>query len=425
MTPDFSLEAEQAVLGALLADAEALNEIADLFRPELFHVPANREIAVEILALAAEQQPVDPVLVHHRLEARKAGVPAEIPLSLARSVGITANVRHYVEALESLWAKRETRRICAEAARSDRDVGGEEFVAWVAERLSAIETKRGRPAQKLASLMFQRLERLEDYQKHPEKLQVWRTGYAALDAMVGGFRPGHLFTLAARPGVGKSAFVVGIVENLALRGIPVGILQLEDYADSIADRSLMRLARIPSQLMRDGARWDQNLWGRASATLETVSDWPIFVDDQHGRTIHEITGAMRRMAREHGVKVFVLDNLAEVVIDRQDRSDERLDRALGRIAKQYRDTAAALGAAPLLVVHLNRDVDKRGDGRPRMSDLKNSGELEDASHVVAMLSRPPESDVLTVDLAKNRNGPPGQTDLHFDRDLMAVREREA
>lgn len=257
--------------------------------------------------------------------------------------------------------------------------------------------------------MFQRLERLEDYQKHPEKLQVWRTGYAALDAMVGGFRPGHLFTLAARPGVGKSAFVVGIVENLALRGIPVGILQLEDYADSIADRSLMRLARIPSQLMRDGARWDQNLWGRASATLETVSDWPIFVDDQHGRTIHEITGAMRRMAREHGVKVFVLDNLAEVVIDRQDRSDERLDRALGRIAKQYRDTAAALGAAPLLVVHLNRDVDKRGDGRPRMSDLKNSGELEDASHVVAMLSRPPESDVLTVDLAKNRNGPPGQT----------------
>jgi replicative DNA helicase len=177
--------------------------------------------------------------------------------------------------------------------------------------------------------------------------------------------------------------------------------------------------------MRDGAPWQKWQWTKAAQVVSERANWPIWVDDVHGRTIHDLVGSMRRMSREHGVKVFVLDNLSEVVVDGQDRGEERLDRALGRIAKTYRDAAHDLGAAPVLVVHLNRETTKRADGAPRLSDLKNSGEIEDASHVVALLSRDQGSDVLKVDVAKNRNGPVGQVELRWAGDQMRVEGRAA
>jgi replicative DNA helicase len=421
-TRDTSLEAEQAVLGAIMADPAALAEVGDLFRPELFTGP-HAEIAAEIRTLAMDGKPADPVLLAQRLKGR---VQPSTLFELQRAVGTTSGIRHYAEVLESLWARREARRIMAEALRSDRDESGEEFVGRIAEGLSAIETRRGKPARRLAEILMKRLERIEACQQDPSLVpDVWPTGFASLDALVGGFRPGHLFTFAARPGVGKTSILSAISDHLGSRGVPVGIFQLEDYADSVADRSLMRRARIPSTLMRDGARWDKGIWSRASAVVESRCDWPVFIDDTHGRTIHDIAGAMRRMHREHGIKVFMLDNLAEVVIDRQERSEERLDRALGRIAKQFRDTANALGAAPVLVVHLNRKIEERNGGQPRLSDLKNSGEIEDASHVVAMLSRVPESPEITIDIAKNRNGPGGEVVLRWDGQFMSVCEREA
>lgn len=424
---DTSLEAEQAVLGALMADLDSLGEVADLFRPEVFADHANAEIAREILSLAAEKLPADAVLIGHRLQARKAGVPVELPIALLRQIGTTGNVRHYAEVLDGLWAKREARRIMAEALRSGVDLPAEEFVGSVAQKLSAIETRRGKGSRQLARIMFDRLDRREAIQKDPSRLQVWPTGYGALDSVVGGFKPGELFTIAARPGVGKSAFVASVLRHLAVRGVPCGVFQLEDYADALADRTFMREGKIPSTFMRDTVAWGSSMWTRAQTALQAVEPWPIYVDDTHGRTIHDLVGAMRRMHREHGVKVFFLDNLAEVVIDAKDRGEERLDRALGRIAKTYRDAAGALGAAPVLVVHLNREFEKRGgDGKPRLSDLKNSGEIEDASHVVAMLSRPPESDVMSVFVPKNRNGPaPMDIDLMWHGDTMTVSEGSA
>ena len=417
---DVDEAAEQAVLGSLLTDEHALDEIADLFRPELFGVPAHAEVAAEVLALAAERKPLDPVLVADRLTARNAGVDRGFPLALAAAIGTTANVRHYAEALESAWARRAAKRAMLEALRESLDCTGEEYVARVAERLSAIETKRSRPAQRLGKLMLARLDRREEIAKNPALLQLWPTGYSALDALVGGFKPGELFTIAARPGVGKSAFVASVLRHLALRQVPVGVFQLEDYGDALADRTFMREGRIASTMLRDSVQWGTETWARAGKAVQAVADWPVYVDDQHGRTIHDLTAAMRRMHREHGVRVFFLDNVAEVVVDLRDR--ERKDEALGRIARQYRDAAKALGAAPVLVVHLNRDVEKRGDGRPRLSDLKNSGDIEDASHVVSLLWRPENSDKLLVDVAKNRAGPPGEIELLYVRELMEVRE---
>lgn len=425
MIRDSSFEAEQAVLAALLSDPEAWAAAAEVFHPALFAaVPVHAEIATEIRALALDNRPLDPVLICQRLDARRAEVDHATVYEFARAAGTAGNIGHYLDTLESLWAKREARKLAREVVTSDRDVSGEEFVGQFAERLSAIECRRSRPIRSLAEIAFARLERREEIQKRPELLQVWPTGYGVLDALTGGFRPGHLWTLAARPGVGKTAFVVSMLEHLAQRGVPVGMFVLEDYADAVADRTLMREGGIGSTFMRDTVSWGRETWSRASKAVEKVANWPVYVDDQHGRTIHDIAGTMRRMARDKGVKVFVLDNLSEVAIDRQDRGEERLDRALGRIAKVYRDAANAVGACPVLIVHLNREVEKR-QGQPRMSDLKNSGEIEDASHVVAMLSREKDSEVMTVDVVKNRNGPSGSVELAYDRQFMAVRNPRA
>ncbi len=425
MSRELAHTAEEAVLGALLIAPEVFDSVADLLRPELFIGPGHREIAVELVSLLSASKPVDPLLVTQGLAARKCEVSPEIVFGLARGVGVTGNVRAYVEALVDLWTRREARRVATGLLNSDVDRPGAELVSDFARQLSAIETRTGRPARKLAEVMFARLERREDFLKHPEKLnqEIWQTGFHALDRVVGGLRPGHMFTVAARPGVGKTSFVSAMTDHLASRGVPVGIFQLEDYADSAADRAIMRRMGISSALMRDGATWDRWHWDKAAVAVHEKADWPIFIDDTHQRTIGDVTGAMRRMVREHGIRVFILDNLAEVVVDAIDRRDERLDRALGRIAKTYRDAAHAVGACPVLVVHLNRDLEKASGRPPRMSDIKNSGELEDASHVVVLLSREKDSDLLTVDVAKNRNGPTSSIELTWEKNSMTVQNR--
>lgn len=422
-----SVEAEQAILGALLLDPACFDQVADLIRPELFATAEHRAVAGEMLELLRAGKPPDAVLVTQRLQDRKAQVPAELVFGLERGVGVAGNVRHYVETLHELWAGREARRIAIELLRTEGPVRGPELLARFAEQLSAVETRRGLPARRLSEVMVQRLDRREDLQKHPEKLAatILPTGLQALDAITGGFRVGHLVTIAARPGIGKTALVSAISDNLAARGVPTGIFVLEDYADAFADRALARRARLGSHLMRDGASWDRGHWDRASAAVHEQVDRPVYLDDAHGRTIEDITGAMRRMAREHGIRCFILDNLAEVLVDGPDRGEERLDRALGRISKSYRDAANAVGAAAVLLVHLNRDLEKSGGRPPRLSDIKNSGELEDASHQVWLLSRPEGNTTLVVDVAKNRNGPTGEVELAWSPTTMTVGNREA
>lgn len=425
MTQDVDLQAEQAVLGALLCGGCSWDDVADLYRADMFAAaPAHSLVAVELEALGRSNQAIDPVIITARLSAAKADVPPAFVFDLARGIGSGSNVRHYLGILESLWAKRAAKRVAAEMLHSTVDCSGQEFVGRFAERLSAIETRHGRPVRRLAQAMYERLERREAIQKDPSLLQAWKTGFSVLDAMTGGFKPGHLFTIGALPGVGKTAFMTSVLKTLARQKTPAGVFMLEDYEDALADRTIIREGKIHSTLMRDGTQWGKETWSRASSAVDAAADWPIYVDDQHGRTIHDIAGSMRRMARDHGVKVFFLDNIAEVVIDQQDRGEERLDRALGRIAKTYRDTAKAVGAAPVLIAHLNRDAAKSG-GKPKMNHLKNSGEIEDASHVVALLTRETDGSLMTVDLVKNRNGPPGEIALTYDAQLMEVRNLEA
>jgi replicative DNA helicase len=176
-------------------------------------------------------------------------------------------------------------------------------------------------------------------------------------------------------------------------------------------------------LLRDGRQWRTEHWDRIGLNVWPTIDWPIYVDDLHGRTISDITASMRRMAKEHGVRAFIYDNLSETVLEANSRGDQRLDRELGMVARAYRDAAHALDAVPVLLVHLNREIEKRPDPTPRLADLKNSGDIEDASHLIAFLSRnDKESDRIRVDVAKHRNGATGHIFLQWTQQFMAVED---
>ncbi len=412
MRPDTSIDLERSVLCSMILDQDLFDEIADIVRPELFAAaPAHLAVAPLLIARRRAHQVVDPVLL-----SKDLGTPGILTEILASDRG---DVRAHTEALADLWVRRELVGIAREIQRQAGNEPSRALLDRYAARLAALEHSRHCPSRLLGDVMADRLNELEAQWRGEAVREVFPTGLSVLDNLVGGLRPGHLFTIAARPGVGKTALVSTIADHVARAGFPVTIFQLEDYADALADRAISRRARIPSPLLRDGRRWKDEHWQRATPLLAAGANLPIRVDDAHGRTILDIAAAIRRDAREHRTRVFVLDNLAEVVLRRAEGFESRLDRELGVVARTFRDAAQAVGAAPVLCVHLNRELERREGQEPRLSDLKNSGDVEDASHVVAMLYRTGPRD-LSINLAKNRNGPTGRLVLHWDPDFMAV-----
>lgn len=426
-TIDIDPEAEASVLGALLVDSDAYDVIADIIRPELFGLAAHRFIAEAAIALHREHKPIDPVLIHGML-AKAQRIPNEVPVdlvySLSKGLGTASNVRYYAETLRDLALRRAAKDIAHSVLASSPTESGVELLSRVAARISDLETRSGKPVEQLGATIIRRLEEIEaQYNTGAAPTGVMPTGFVALDNLIGGFHVGHLTTIAARPGVGKTAFVSALADRIAKRGPGVCIFQLEDYSDALANRAISRRGRIGSMMLRDGRQWRVEHWDRVNQFVSPDSELPIWVDDQHGRTIHDIAATMRRMTRQHGVKVFVLDNLSEVIIESSKRGEGRLDRELGIVARTFRDAANALGAVPVMLVHLNRESEKR-EGPPRLSDLKNSGDIEDASHLVMMLHQEEEGQRIKfcIEIPKHRNGAKGKVALNWIPNFMSVED---
>lgn len=425
MRPEIPLEAEQAVLGALLVEPESWDKVSDVLRDHHFGADAHRRLAGVLFDMILSRRPIDPLLVQTECDRREAGVPPELAMRLAASVGTAANLRNYALAVRSAWVKRKVRQLAAEAAADDSSRSGEEIAADLARRLSVLETARAKPARRLDDLMLGRAEWYEAQALaarggRPVPLLRLPTGFLRLDQLIGGFGVGHLTLIAGRPGAGKTAFESALADNLAAHGHPVYVFQLEDYAESLADRAMARRAKISTLALRDASKWDGHTWDRAAEAM--ARPLPIWIDDEHGMTPTDVAGKMRHARREHGIRVFMVDVLAELDLETSQggqRQEDRLDRLLGKAAKLLRDTSRELDAACLLFAHLNREIERRADPTPRLADLKNSGELEDAAHLVLFLSRP-ENGGMTVDVAKNRDGPTGRIALGWLEDYMAV-----
>lgn len=423
-------QAEQAVLGALLLEPECWAECGDLLAPvEVFSDAAHRVIAETVIGILRAKKTLDIVTLTSALTDRGVlgkTVPQELPLALATSLGTPGKVRHYAERLRDLWAKRQAVAAAREFATGEMNEPAEVLLSRLVTRLQRIETGKAGQARRLPGIMLEVVEDLGEQAKNPNaaKAAFLPTGFRRLDDVIGGFRPGVLSVFAARPSQGKSALAVAMADNLAARGLGVAAFWLEDDAKDFARRTLIRRSRIASTLLRRGDYLTAQHWDRLGAAVPDVN-WPIWVDDTHGLTSTEIGLRMRRLVREHPeIRVVMADHLGEIRIDREQRWGDRHDLAVGQAAKDFRDAAKDLGICPVLFVQLNRQVERRTQEGFKLSDLKDSGDIEAAARMVGFLHRPQDEKrkgQFIIDVQKNTGGPcPAEVQLDWMEDFMSV-----
>lgn len=427
MTPrelPHNLEAEQAVLGSILIEETAFDRVAPLLGSKDFYFLPHQHIYAACEELAREQKAIDPVLVQQRLDAHGllgGLVPRDLPFALSRGIGTSTNSVHYARVVSDLSRLRRIMIAAQSVVERGYDSADRvpEFLAEASESMSGIVTPTA-TARNMLDLSLDRFGELElDLTRPAARHAVFDSGFPTLDRAIGGLRPGVLVVFAARPGQGKSSFVMAIASYLARTGVPVGLFWLEDdWRDAVARYHCARHF-APAAHLRGRTQEAYAALGRIANT-DTDEQKRIWIDDTHGLTVNDIASRMRRMQREHGVRVFFADHLGEIGIERGDRWGDRHDLALGRAARVFRDTAKALDAVPILCSQMNRNLEHRADRAPRLSDLDGSGQVEQAARLIAFLSHSEEE--FMVDIQKNTSGKTGSFSFRWVAERMTVEE---
>jgi replicative DNA helicase len=379
------LEAEKRLALTLVLDPNAWDYCSDIVRAPMFGSDQARAVYEGVKAVVTASKPITPVTVQAAMTAAGRGgsvVPGwakGTPLSPVEAVELAKRIR-------LLWEGREiAARGAVAVGLAEKDPAASQRA--LAELLGDVQARGDGGAKKIDALVYEWMIELERDAKDPNARSVfYDTGFASLDKATGGLARGELSVFAARPGSGKSSFVIALAVNLAARGIPVGMFWLEDDWRDAVRRFLARRFECEAWRLRGQQPAKALNYAASIPGVIERSNLPLFVDDTHGLTITDIQARMRRMSRESGIRVFILDHLGEVRIEREERWGDRHDLAIGRIAREYRDTAKQLQAVPILISQMNRRWEQRGaDALPQMSDLDGSGQVEQAARLIAFV----------------------------------------
>ncbi len=417
----FDLQAERTLALTLVATPEAYDRCGDVLEKFMFTDDMAGRIYDAVQRLLFAAQSVNAVSVQAELVKGKGG--SVLPTwNRGATVGLD-EVETLAKRVREMWARREIESAASRAAQIATSKGSQAAAQDMAETLARLQTGGGR-AKTMTELTYDFVTELQRDMNDPNARVAFETGYKLYDKHTGGLRPGLLTVLAGRPGNGKTSFVMGMISHLARTGVPVGAFWMEDdWRDAVRRYHSARNYVPASDLRGDPKKAAQAMNEAAMRHLEEQDR--IFIDDTHGMTVADIAARMRRMHREHGVRVFFADHLGEMRVEREERWGDRHDLALGKAARIFRDTAKELKAAPVLISQMNRQVERRTDGKARMSDLDGSGQVEQAARVIAFLSQghneagEPNGDFL-CDLAKNTNGTPGPIQMRWVPERMAV-----
>lgn len=419
--PPHSLEAEASVLGGLLLDNSAWDHCGDLLTEADFYRHEHRLIYAAIGGLILANKPADVVTVLDRLQtdgkAEQAGGVLYLN-SLAQYVLSAGSVRRYAEIVRERAILRRLISASDEIATSAFNPQGADPGALLDVALSKLQALqlRGARAMPVAveGLVVSLIDRVSDLAEGKVQPGI-PTRIPSLDRMLGGgIRPGKQIIVAARPSVGKSSFAEQICLNLARDGHPCAILSQEMPSDELTERAVANLGRVSLERLATGKLEDDD-WGRFTDGVEALRGMPLYFDDQAALTLADISAKARMLKRQHGVKLIVLDYLQLCSSgksgDSRHHQLEELSRGIKNLARQLELTFISLS-------QLNRDVEKRSSGRPVLSDLKESGAIEEDADVVMLLSRHGDSKdgprQIVCDLPKNRQGRVGELGLIFD-----------
>jgi replicative DNA helicase len=421
-----NLEAERSILGAILLDNHALNAAIEKIRSEDFFLSQHRQIFERMIQLGEKQQAIDVVTLMEDLSRRgeleAAGGIAYLS-QLADGLPRVTNVEHYARivkekaVLRSLIFSASAIQEQALAAGDDADVildRAESVIFQLAEdrvKVGLIGVKE---------LVRDNYERLEKIFSEGRRITGLTTGYPGLDNETAGLQPSELIILAARPSMGKTALALNISENVALRlREPVAVFSLEMSKESLLLRLLASEARVDAHKFRTG-HMGRDDWGKVTGALTNLADAPLWIDDSASSTVMEIGAKARRLKRDRGLSLLVVDYLQLVVPTHTGRGSNRQEE-VSSISRGLKGLAKELKVPVLVLSQLTR-APERDDRKPQLSDLRESGAIEQDADVVLFINRPnfyktdlPEEDRAKAELiiAKQRNGPTGSMNFVF------------
>jgi len=429
--PPHSIEAEQSVLGGLLLDNRAWDNIADKVADADFYRDEHRRIFRQIRNLLENRKPADAITVAEALEnageSQHTGGLAYLG-DLANNTPSAANIVRYAEIVRERAVLRQLIGVADEIAGSALNPAGREAREILDEAEAKIfeiaeKGTRGKEAfEHIKPLIAETIKRLDELsaQEHVEEITGSPTGFIDIDRMTAGLQPGDLIIVAGRPSMGKTAFALNVAENVATRaGKAVGIFSMEMGSAQLAQRMLASFCRLDSQKLRTG-RLSDDEWARLAVSVDALYQSPLYIDESGGLNPIELRARARRLHRQCG------GELGLIVIDyiqlmSSSRHNENRATEISEISRSIKALAKELHVPIIALSQLSRKVEERNDKRPLMSDLRESGAIEQDADVIMMLYRDEyykkeESQykgLAEVIIGKQRNGPTGSVILTF------------
>ena len=431
--PPHSVEAEQSVIGGLLLENEALDKIADILSPDDFYRHDHRLIYEHICKLIEHSRPADIVTVAESLESTaelsSVGGIAYLGM-LAQNTPTAANIRRYAEIVRERSIMRKLVEVgsgIAESAYSPQGRDAQQLLDEAEAKIFQIAESGNRSSQgfvDMKSLLPAVADRIDYLYQRENQGSVTGipTGFDDLDERTSGFQPGDLIIVAGRPSMGKTAFSLNIAENVALDSKkPVAVFSMEMGATQLATRMIGSVGRLDQHRMRNGNLEDED-WARLTTALGRLNDAPIYIDEAAGLTSFDVRARARRLHRQTGgLGLIVVDYLQLMAGTSSSRGgSENRATEISEISRSLKSLAKELNVPLVALSQLNRSVEQRPDKRPVMSDLRESGAIEQDADLILFIYRdevynPDSEDKGTAEIiiAKQRNGPIGRVRLTF------------
>lgn len=419
--PPQSLDLEEAVLGALMLEQSAVNDVIDVLRPESFYKEAHQKIYSAILSLFGKSQPIDILTVTEELkrsaELDVVGGPFYIS-QLTNRVASAANVEFHARIISQKFIQRELIRISSEIIKMAYDETTDVFELLDRAESNLFKVAEGnlrKSYDTMSSLITSAIRQVEELSKKEDGVSGVPTGFTSLDRITSGFQPSDMVVLAARPGMGKTAFVLSLARNTAVDfNMPVAVFSLEMSSLQLVNRLIASETELSAEKLKKGKLEDHE-WEQLNAKVGKLAQAPIFIDDSPALSVFELRAKCRRLKAQHDIQLIIIDYL-QLMTATGDGKGNR-EQEISVISRSIKSIAKELSVPVIALSQLSRDVEKRGgDKKPQLSDLRESGAIEQDADMVMFIYRPEYYGIDTdeegnsnqgvgeIIIAKHRNG---------------------
>lgn len=420
-----SLEAEKAILGSIMIRPSSMYEIADMISPEMFYAEKHKIIYREMAELSSKNEPIDLVTVGEALDKKQLleSIGGRSYLSeMVALVPASTNIKYYAEIVVNKYLARSV----ITAADDICELGFQEGSMHIDEILDAAEKKifgvtnapKNQKFTNIKNALTETWETLERLHASKDELRGVPTGFRDLDNLTAGFQNSDLIILAARPSMGKTTLALDIARKAAVENnIPVGIFSLEMSSQQLVQRMLSAQSHVDAWNIRTGKGLHERDFEMISASLDVLSKAPIYIDDQAGNNITKMRAAARRLKAEYGLGLIIVDYLQLMTTS---KNYDSMVNQVTEISRSLKGLARELNVPVIALSQLSRAVEARG-GRPRLSDLRDSGSIEQDADLVMFIhnedrfkDKEERTNITEILIEKHRNGPVGKVELYFD-----------